>query len=82
MSGQKKEKPDRTDEGWRDYTDAESVGERDGADDLKETEDTVRRQGGRADADGDGKPDPALGSSDFVSRDVKTELDKDRLKDK
>ena len=80
MSGQKKEKPDRTDEGWRDYTDTESVGERDGVKDLKETEETVHREEGEADADGDAKPDPALGSSDFVSRDVKTELDKDRLK--
>ena len=80
MSGQKKDEPDRTSEGWRDYTETESVGRRDGVDDLEETEEQIRQGEGAADADGDGRPDPAPGSSDFVSRDVKTELDKDRLK--
>ena len=81
MSGDKTDKPDPREPGWRDYKEAESVGRRDGADELEETEEQVRSDE-NADVDGDGTPDPAIGSSDFVSRDVETELRKDRLKDK
>ena len=80
MSGDKKSEPDRGSAGWRDYARTENVGERDGDDDLEETEEQVPQGQGAADADGDGKPDPPVGSSDFLSRDVKTELEKDRLK--
>lgn len=79
MSGRKKEEPDRTDPGWRDYAETESVGRPEPADDLEETEEQIS---GGADPDGDGTPERTVGSSPFVSRDVKTEVKKKRMKDK
>lgn len=60
--------------GWSDYKDAEDVGERDGEEEVAETEEQLRQD---ADVDGDGRPEPTVGSSDDVSRDVETELQKD-----
>lgn len=73
MSGRKDQKPDPAERGWMDYRKTEDIGERE----VDETEEQIRRG---EDVDGDGTPDPAVGSSDFVSRDVKTELEKDTLR--
>lgn len=77
MTGRMKREPDPADPGRKDYRDTENIGERDGRDPLVETEETVDPH---LDADGDGRPEPTIGSSDDVSRDVKTELDKARLR--
>ena len=79
MSGQKKDRPDRAEPGWRDYAGTENIGRRDGVDELDETEAQIRRD---EDADGDGRREPSVGSSDFLSRDAKTELEKTRLRNK
>lgn len=74
MGGKDRDEDRPEGKGWSNYKNKEDVAEREA--ELSETEEQLSQDD---DADGDGRPEPTIGSSDDASRDVETELQKDLI---